>query len=86
MYGSFWKTGFDMAMLTFEAQGVILQRMTMFAMGGPKVQAEAQLMVTEKMFAAGEAAMQMALGASNGAVINGYRRKVRANSRRLGRG
>lgn len=85
MFGPYWKTGFDMTMLAFEAQGVIIQRMTMFAFGGPKVQAEAQRMVTEKMFAAGEAAMQMAFGASNGAVIDGYRRKVRANSRRLGR-
>lgn len=85
MFPPFWKVGFDMMMLAAEAQGVIAQRMMMFAMGGPKAQAEAQRMVTEKVLAAGEAAMQMATGASHGAIVNGYRRKVRANSRRLGR-
>ena len=85
MYGMWWKTGMDLAMLGVEAQGVIAQRMMMFAMGSPKAQAEAQRMVTEKVFAAGEAAMQIAMGASNDAVIRGYRRKVRANSRRLRR-
>ena len=85
MYGAWWKIGMDMTMLAFEAQGVITQRMMMFAMGGPKVQAEAQRMVTEKVLAAGEAAMQIATGATHGAVIEGYRRKIRANARRLGR-
>jgi hypothetical protein len=83
MYGMWWKTGMDMAMLGLEAQGVIAQRMAMMALGGPKAQAEAQRMVTEKMFAAGEAAMQVAMGASNATVIRGYRHKVRANARRL---
>lgn len=83
MYGAWWKMSMDMAMLGFEAQGVIAQRMAMFALGGPKAQVEAQRMVTEKMMAAGEAAMQMATGASNRTVIRGYRRKVRANARRL---
>lgn len=86
MYGAWHKAAFDMTMLALEAQGVIAQRMMMFALGGPKVQAEAQRMITEKMFAAGEAAMQIATGATHGAVVRGYRRKVRANSRRLGRG
>lgn len=80
-----WKLGMDMAMLGFEAQGVIAQRMAMFAMGAPGASAEAQRMITEKVFAAGEAAMQIATGASNRKVIRGYRRKVRANSRRLGK-
>lgn len=86
MYGTWWKMGMDMTMLAIEAQGVIAQRMAMLALGGPNAQAEAQRMVTEKMFAAGEAAMQMATGASNATVIRGYRRKVRANARRLRKG
>lgn len=85
MYGMWWKASMDMAMLAFEAQGVIAQRLTMFALGGPKVQGEMQRMVSEKMFAAGEAAMQIATGASHGKVVQGYRRKVQANARRLSR-
>ncbi len=85
MFGTWWKLYMDTAMLGLEAQGVIAQRLTMFAMGSPRSSTEAQRMVTEKMFAAGEAAMQLATGASNRTVIRGYRRKVRANSRRLGK-
>lgn len=86
MLFGWWKTGLDMAMLGLEAQGVIAQRLAMFALGGPAAQAEAQLMVTEKMLAAGEAALMLATGASNGKVIRSYRRKVQANARRLSRG
>ena len=85
MYGAWWKTGMDMAMLGLEAQGVIAQRLALLATGSPQAQVEAQRMVTEKLFAAGEAAMLMATGGSHSAVIRGYRRKVRANSRRLGK-
>lgn len=85
MLFGWWKTGMDMAMLGLEAQGVIAQRMAMFAMGGPAAQFEAQRMVTEKFLAAGETAMMVASGASNGKVIRNYRRKVQANARRLSR-
>ncbi|TXM92339.1 hypothetical protein FV223_12090, partial [Methylobacterium sp. WL116] len=40
----------------------------------------ARRMVTEKVVAAGEAALIMASGASTAKVIAGYRRKVRANA------
>ncbi|MDP4022679.1 hypothetical protein Q8W71_08600 [Methylobacterium sp. NEAU 140] len=85
MLFGWWKAGLDMAMLGFEAQGVIAQRMAMLAMGGPAAQLEAQRMVTEKVMAAGEAALMVASGASNGRVIRHYRRKVQANAKRLGR-
>lgn len=85
MFGAWWKMGMDMTMLGFEAQGVINQRLALFVFGGPNVQAEAQRMVTEKIFAAGEAAMQLATGVSSDKVIRGYRHKVRANARRLGK-
>lgn len=84
MFG-WWKTGMDMAMLGFESQGVIAQRMMMMAMGGPAAQREAERMVTEKFWAVGETALMVASGASNGKVIGNYRRKVQANARRLGR-
>ena len=85
MYGDWWKTGMNMTMLALEAQGVIVQRMMMFSMGDPQGQAEAQRMVNEKVYAASEAAMKLAFGASNDEVIRDYRRKVQANSRRLDR-
>ena len=43
-------------------------------------------MVSEKIMAAGEAAMLMATGGSTQSMVTGYRRKVRANARRLSRG
>ncbi|MGH1570542.1 hypothetical protein ACRAWG_07515 [Methylobacterium sp. P31] len=81
-----WATSLDMAMLGLEAQGVIAQRLAMFALGDPAAQAEAQLMVTEKVLAASEAVLMLAAGASNGKVIRSYRRKVQANAQRLSRG
>jgi hypothetical protein len=85
MLFGWWKLGMDMSMLAVEAQGVIAQRLTMMAMGGPAAQVEAQRMVTEKVWAAGETLMLVASGASNGKVIHHYRRKVQANALRLSR-
>ena len=45
--------------------------------------AEAQLMVTEKMLALVEAAGTVAMGGSAHKVVRGYRKRVRANVRRL---
>ena len=78
-----WTTGLNMALLGFEAQGVIAQRMVRLALGGPAAGLEAQRMVTEKFYAAGETALLVASGASNDRVIRNYRRKVQANARRL---
>ncbi len=86
MFGPWWQLGIDTALLGLEAQAVIGLRLTKLAAGGAAAQAEAQRMVSEKILAAGEAAMQIASGASTGAVVAGYRRKVRANHRRLSRG
>ena len=49
-------------------------------------QVEAQRMVTEKMVAAAEAAMTLATGGTAERVVRDYRRKVRANARRLSQG
>ena len=86
MLFGWWKTGVDMALLGFEAQGVIAQRMLMLAMGGPAAQREAERMGAEKFHAVGETALMMASGASNDRVIRNVRRTVQANARRLGRG
>ena len=47
--------------------------------------AENQLMVTEKMLAFTEAAATVATGGSAHKVVKGYRKKVRANTKRLKR-
>ncbi len=85
--GASWLAmGTDLAMLGIEAQMVIGQRIAMLMVGGPKARAEAQRMVTEKVLAAGTAAMTLATGGSPHKVVRGYRRKVRANRRRLSKG
>ena len=82
-----WLTmGTELAMLGVEAQMVIGQRMAMFMLGGPKARREGKLMVTEKVKAAGEAAVTLAMGGTPRKVVRGYRRKVQANHRRLGKG
>jgi hypothetical protein len=78
--------GTELAMLGVEAQMVIGQRMALFMLGGPKARKEARLMVTEKVKAAGEAAVTIATGGTPRKVVRGYRRKVQANNRRLGKG
>ena len=77
------KSWFGLAMLAAESQQVIGLRLMMLAGGGPKAQAEAQRMVTEKLLAAHDAAGRLMMGASHDSIVRGYRTKVRANSRRL---
>lgn len=77
--------GTELAMLGIEAQMVIGQRMALFMLGGQKARREARLMVAEKVKAAGEAAATIALGGTPRKVVRGYRRKVQANHRRLGK-
>lgn len=86
MFGSWFKLGMDATMLAVESQQVIGMRLIKLSAGGAGGQAEAQRMVTEKVMAAGEAALMVASGASAAKVIAGYRRKVRANARRLSKG
>ncbi|GJE10395.1 MULTISPECIES: hypothetical protein [Methylobacterium] len=75
--------GTDLAMLGVEAQMVIGERIAMLMVGGPKARREAERMVSEKIRAAGNAAVTLALGGTPRKVVRGYRRKVRANHRRL---
>ena len=75
----------DSLMLAIEAQRVINLRLAAFARGGPTVEAETRLMVTEKMVAALQAAGMLAQGASTQSVISFYRSRVQENVRRLTR-
>ncbi len=83
---------FQGALLAFESQQVIAMRLAKISQGGPDAPREAELMVSEKlatMAASGQMMMQAALGGKHdlGAdeIIQLYRRKVRANRRRLAR-
>jgi hypothetical protein len=79
-------------MLAIEAQQVIAMRLTKMAMGGPDVHREAELMVAEKLQTAAECGqmwISAALGGTSDTapqkMLQLYRRKVRANRRRLGK-
>ncbi|MDR7040199.1 MULTISPECIES: hypothetical protein [Methylobacterium] len=86
MFGVWWKLGIDATMLALESQQVIGLRLVKLSAGGAAAQVEAQRMVSEKIMAAGEAAILVATGGSAAGVVAGYRRKVRANARRLAKG
>jgi hypothetical protein len=73
----------DLALLTAESQQVILLRMMKLAGGGAGAQAELRLMTSEKVSAMGEAGIDLMTGGDADSVVRGYRRKVRANLRRL---
>jgi hypothetical protein len=87
---NFASTAFQGAMLAFEANQVIALRLTKMAFGGPGVEAEAELMVSEKLESLAESGGVMMRAAMVGAhdlgaekIVRLYRRKVRANRRRL---
>ena len=69
--------------LAVESQQVMWLRTFKLMAGGPIADREAIKMVTEKVEAAQRAAGRLMLGAKPDSVIRGYRRKVRANRRRL---
>ncbi|MDE8346085.1 MAG: hypothetical protein POH28_07940 [Acidocella sp.] len=81
---------FQSTMLAIEAQQVIALRLTKMALGGPDIQQEAELMVSEKLETLAESGGMMMQAAISGAhdfaapkILALYRRKVRANRRRL---
>jgi hypothetical protein len=79
-YAASW---INMTMLAVESQQVIWLRLMKIAGGGPRPNAESNLMVSEKMAAAADAGRKLVLGASPDSVVKGYRKVVRANVRRL---
>jgi hypothetical protein len=74
---------FDLAMLGLEAQQVVWLRLMKLSAGGPDANRESIKMVSEKMTASIEAGRALMLGGSPKSVVQGYRRKVRSNARRL---
>lgn len=87
------RLGFDMMTLGLEASSVVALRMLQFGAGGPRAAAEAELMVAEKVRAAAELQTKAWVAAMTGAAlptpraaVAHYRRKVRANRRRLSKG
>jgi hypothetical protein len=84
MFFPWMKLATETTMLTLEAQMVIWTRLSHAATGRGSV-SENMLMVTEKVTAFAEAAATIAGGGSPHKVVKGYRRKVRANARRLRR-
>lgn len=83
MYASLWKLGWETTLLAMETQQVVALRMAKLMTGDAAAGVEAQLMVSEKVFAMGEAAMTVATGGHPRKVVRNYRHKVRANKRRL---
>jgi hypothetical protein len=88
-----WTLSLDAFALSLEAQQVIALRMAKFAMGADPGGHEARRMVAEKASAAVEAHVGLVRALATGDVADApgrtlalYRRKVRANRRRLSRG
>ena len=83
----------DAALLGVEAQWVIGLRMMRLFAGGAAAEAEMSRLIWEKAIAAGAAWADAALDAASGRshldiahrTLRGYRRRVRANRRRLTR-
>jgi len=76
---------FQFSMLAFEAQQAMWLRAIKLSLGGAAGDREARLMVSEKVAAAQQATVNLMFGAAPTTIVRGYRRKVRANVRRLSR-
>jgi hypothetical protein len=82
---------FDLSRLAFESNMVIGLRMMKLAAGGPKAISEANLMTSEKLQAASSVMIDGAFALASGksmesigkSTVAHYRKKVRANHRRL---
>jgi len=75
----------SLLMLAIESNGVIGLRLMKLMHGGRRARREAEQMVTEKIHAALEAGASMMTGATGDQIVRGYRRRVAANAKRLGR-
>jgi hypothetical protein len=89
-FGAWFNLGIDMWMLGAEASGVIALRTLKLAAGGAAASAEAERMVSEKMTTALSLSQQAMLGQLGSTMpgigakaVASYRRKVRANRKRL---
>jgi hypothetical protein len=84
MFAQWLKLATETTLLAIEAQSVIAMRLTQISVGRGTA-AETQLMFSEKMLAFAEASALAAAGGSAHKVVAGYRKKVRANAKRLRR-
>jgi hypothetical protein len=82
---SVFEIWWNVGMLAAEAQQVMWLRCMRLAAGGATASAEAQRMVSEKVAFAAPAAAGILMGDSAVKVAKRYRKKVRANRRRLSR-
>ncbi|MCX5478676.1 hypothetical protein OSH08_06650 [Kaistia geumhonensis] len=73
-------------LLALESQEVIMLRTARLARSDAGAMTEARRMVFEKVDAAEQAMAALMMGQSQLAVVRGYRRRVRANARRLSKG
>ena len=92
MFNPWLSFGLRAWQIGLEAQSVIALRMLRLAAGGARAKAESSRMVTEKILAAGEARVAAAAAMRGhkkhfvaGKALNVYRKRVRANKRRLSR-
>ena len=75
----------SMTLLAIESNHVIALRCAKLARGGPGAAPEMTRMITEKMIEGAAAAQMLMTGGSHEKVIAGYRKRVKANARRLNR-
>jgi hypothetical protein len=76
---------YNLGMLAAETQQVMWLRAMKLTGGRRGADAEARRMVSEKVIAAAQATGKLMRGGSPESVVAGYRKKVRANRRRLAR-
>ena len=69
MFSKWMRLAMESSMLALESQQVIAMRMMKLSLGGKSAEREAGRMVSEKIQAAGEAAIAMSLGATPGKVV-----------------
>ncbi|HEV7436624.1 hypothetical protein [Sphingobium yanoikuyae] len=91
-YNTWMQAGFDFWMLSAEASTVMTMRIARLATGGAEANAEAELMVSEKIRALIQLQNKIMTGtlgttplSNTRGVLRHYRKKVAANNRRLRR-
>jgi len=93
MFNPWLDLTFKTMQLGWDAQNVVALRMVRMASGGTRAQAELNRMVAEKVAAAAEAHLAAAAAVMTGnkdhvtagKVLRVFKKRVRANKRRLGR-
>ena len=79
------KRNMNWMMLALESNRVIGLRLAKLMRGGKGARREAERMVSEKIRAAAKAGASLMAGASSDEIVRQYRKRVKANAKRLGR-